>query len=94
MGSVIEGKPVLLLLPLWVLISLLWTALAWLFPSRRFLGLGVAAVHMSLTVSAVLVGVCGGAADGGLPAWIIVPGVVSALIRVAVECSGAHGQQQ
>ncbi|MFJ6699985.1 hypothetical protein ACIQM4_28585 [Streptomyces sp. NPDC091272] len=83
----------LLLFPVWALVSLVWALLVWLFPSQRVLGLAIAGTHLSLSASTVLWGVVSGPADGALPEWIIAPGVVSALIRVAVELSGTHGQR-
>ncbi|MEV2255735.1 hypothetical protein AB0I94_35160 [Streptomyces sp. NPDC050147] len=83
-----------LLLPLWAVVSLAWAALAWLFPAHRFLGLAIAVVHLALSVSAVLLGIVEGVSDDGLPQWIIVPGIMSAVIRVAVELRGVHGKRQ
>ncbi|MER7173487.1 hypothetical protein [Streptomyces mesophilus] len=79
-----------LLLPLWALISLTWGALPWLCPSRRVLGLTWALIHLALSVSAILGGLVAGLSDDGLPTWIIVPGVLSAIARIMIEATGRH----
>ncbi len=79
-----------LLLPLWALISLAWAALPWLCPSRRFLGLVCALIHLTASATAVLAGVVQGLSDDGLPTWIIVPGVITAILRITTELTGRH----
>ncbi len=65
-------------LVLWLLLPIAWAALPWL-PPNRTLGRFVAAVQLMLSVAAFSVGT----PAENLPAWFLIPGMVSCLARLA-----------
>ncbi|GAA5030552.1 hypothetical protein GCM10023335_71020 [Streptomyces siamensis] len=64
-------------LGLWLLLPVAWAALPWL-PPNRTLGRLVAAVQLLLSVGVLTVGI----PAENLPAWFLVPGVVSSGARL------------
>ncbi|GGN86515.1 hypothetical protein GCM10011579_078390 [Streptomyces albiflavescens] len=62
----------------WLLLPVAWAALPWLPPNRTF-GCFVAAVQLMLSVAALSVGM----PAENLPAWFLIPGLVSSVARLA-----------
>ncbi len=60
-------------LVLWLLLPIAWAALPWL-PPNRTLGRFVAAVQAAFSI---------GTPAENLPAWFLIPGMVSCLARLA-----------
>ncbi|GGN76493.1 hypothetical protein GCM10011579_057650 [Streptomyces albiflavescens] len=65
-------------LVLWLLVPVAWAALPWL-PPNRTLGRCVAAVQLMVSVAVLAVGM----PAENLPAWFLIPGLVSSVARLA-----------
>lgn len=65
-------------LVLWLLLPVAWASLPWLPPNRTF-GCFVAAVQLMLSVAALSVGM----PAENLPAWFLIPGLVTSVARLA-----------
>ncbi|MET9410080.1 hypothetical protein ABZX90_30585 [Streptomyces sp. NPDC002935] len=65
-------------LVLWFLLPVAWAALPWLPPNRTF-GCFVAAAQLTLSVATLSVGM----PAENLPAWFLIPGLVSSVARLA-----------
>lgn len=74
----------------WLGVSLLYAAVPWMFRSRRRTGIALASASLALSLAAILFGIVDGISDHALPSWIIIPGIFSALTRLARELFRRH----
>jgi len=73
----------------WLVLLLVWAVVPFAFLGRgRAIGLAVVTVHLLLSGAVVLYGAVGEFLDAAVLAFVVFPGVITAMVRLAMEFTG------
>lgn len=70
----------------------IWAFLPFTFPSRARAGTAIAVCHLCASAAVLIPKPATWLSESGLPLWMVAPGMVTAVLRIAVEIAASRQQ--